>query len=523
MDDALSIVHRYHDATKHRPQRYARSLGYMDWANQPDPFLKFPGAELRELPLPGDDSAGPTWREVLAGGLDPAPIDEASLSRLFYGSMALSAWKEVRGPDGSVVQRWSLRVNPSSGNLHPTETWLLKDDGLHHYRPDRHALEHTAVGCGWPAGRGVLVGLSSVAWREAWKYGERAFRYCNHDTGHALAALTLAARALGWEARPLEGVPSELTGRLLGCARRNGPEVDHPDLLLHVGPASELSTAPTLDELEALRKRLEARGEPSPLSAEHHDWPIIEEIRDGTPWPGRAWPEPPPALPSVAGAAEVPFLSLVRRRRSAVSMDGATGLDADAFYEICRRTLPGQLPMPWPAQAVLVFFVHRVAGLTPGLYLLDRTPDLSGDLRARLTERTVWERPAGCPDDVPLLLLGTGDLRAHARGLCCLQDIAADGAFAVAMLVRFEAALEEFGPGFYPRLFWETGAVGQMLYLAAEAAGVQGTGIGCFFDDEMHRLLGLEGNAWQSLYHFTVGQGVEDPRLGTAEAYPDRS
>src|SRR5437660_12483691 len=32
-----------------------------------------------------------------------------------------------------------------------------------------------------------LVGLSSIHWREAWKYGERAFRYCQHDVGHALA------------------------------------------------------------------------------------------------------------------------------------------------------------------------------------------------------------------------------------------------------------------------------------------------------------------------------------------------
>jgi len=33
---------------------------------------------------------------------------------------------------------------------------------------------------------------------EAWKYGERAFRYCQHDIGHALAALSYAAACLGW-------------------------------------------------------------------------------------------------------------------------------------------------------------------------------------------------------------------------------------------------------------------------------------------------------------------------------------
>ena len=35
----------------------------------------------------------------------------------------------------------------------------------------------------------------------------------------------------------------------------------------------------------------------------------------------------------------------------------------------------------------------------------------------------------------------------------------------------------------YRRLFWECGLIGQVLYLEAEAAGVRGTGIGCFYDD----------------------------------------
>jgi hypothetical protein len=68
-------------------------------------------------------------------------------------------------------------------------------------------------------------------------------------------------------------------------------------------------------------------------------------------------------------------------------------------------------------------------------------------------------------------------------------------------------------------LFWECGLLGQILYLEAEAAGVRGTGIGCFFDDEAHRILGLKNERWQSLYHFTVGEPLEDKRLQTFAAY----
>ena len=47
------------------------------------------------------------------------------------------------------------------------------------------------------------------------------------------------------------------------------------------------------------------------------------------------------------------------------------------------------------------------------------------------------------------------------------------------------------------------------------------TGIGCFFDDPVHEILGLDGHAFQSLYHFTVGRPVLDQRLTTLPAYTD--
>jgi hypothetical protein len=86
------------------------------------------------------------------------------------------------------------------------------------------------------------------------------------------------------------------------------------------------------------------------------------------------------------------------------------------------------------------------------------------------------------------------------------------------MLARFDDITNK-GPYCYPRLFWEAGFVGQLLYLEAEAAGMRSTGIGCFFDDVMHETLGIADRSWQSLYHFTVGGAVEDTRLQTYPAY----
>ena len=38
--DALDVVMRYHQETKHHFFRYARAPGYMDWANQVGPATK---------------------------------------------------------------------------------------------------------------------------------------------------------------------------------------------------------------------------------------------------------------------------------------------------------------------------------------------------------------------------------------------------------------------------------------------------------------------------------------------------
>jgi hypothetical protein len=111
-------------------------------------------------------------------------------------------------------------------------------------------------------------------------------------------------------------------------------------------------------------------------------------------------------------------------------------------------------------------------------------------------------------------------LRDFARTLSCHQDIAADGAFSLGMLARFEPVLRERGAAAYRELFWEAGMIGQALYLAAETAGARGTGIGCYFDEVLHRALGLAGHDWQSLYHFTIGGPVEDVRLRTGPPYP---
>ncbi len=102
--------------------------------------------------------------------------------------------------------------------------------------------------------------------------------------------------------------------------------------------------------------------------------------------------------------------------------------------------------------------------------------------------------------------------------LSCHQDITGSGAFSLGMIARFGESIRR-EPFRYRHRFWECGMIGQVLYLEAEAHGVRGTGIGCYFDEAVHEILGLASDRFQSLYHFTVGRPLDDSRIATHPPY----
>ena len=183
-----------------------------------------------------------------------------------------------------------------------------------------------------------------------------------------------------------------------------------------------------------------------------------------------------------------------------------------------RQDTPPLNSLYWQPRIHLAIFVHRVEGLDPGLYVFARTAGGEKILRENMSAQFDWIKPASTPKHLMLFQLATGDARDAARVISCHQDIAADSAFSLGMLAEFDNTIENKSWQ-YRQLFWEAGMIGQILYLEAEAANVRATGIGCFFDDLMHEMLGIENTSLQSLYHFTVGSALTDERIVTEPAH----
>ncbi len=183
------------------------------------------------------------------------------------------------------------------------------DAGVYHYVSRDHVLERRRAfdAVALPPGT-FLVGLSSIHWREAWKYGERAFRYCQHDVGHALAAVRYAAAALGWSARLLDHLGDDAVSAWLGLKADGFADVDpldreHPDALILVGPPP-LGVPPAF--LPARMPAVQIGPGPwlgiaNRLSPNHVHWEVIDNVSEATWQPATEYRDEPAPRRRTAG------------------------------------------------------------------------------------------------------------------------------------------------------------------------------------------------------------------------------
>jgi SagB-type dehydrogenase family enzyme len=485
----------YHEATKHTDQSLRRAQYALDWANMPDPFRHYEGVPVLDLPADPPAPEIPALDLVRGVSGTTTAADGASfLSELLLYSAAISATKRVP----TTGYQYALRVNPSSGNLHPTEfhfiTRGLKQwpDGLYHYRPSSHMAEQRAAGSFDLELRGssapLVFVLTSISWREAWKYRDRAYRYCLLDIGHAWQSLKLSARAMGCGtiangdfaddevAQFCHLNEDEWPMLVMGVAGSTIPirEPGRGKAIWFEGVANRLSTHatvyPLIEGIHAATKLREQAG--------------AESVR-GTPNGSGSIPLPPPI------ACERPFGEVTRKRRSALDFLGG---NVNISQEQLAALLIGATHASFGASRFvqLYLYVHRVEGLKPGIY-------------------RYWRRPSA------LELIRAGDQRVAAAGLSLGQDLAGNACVAFSMIADLERATARYGDRAYRYVHFEAGAVGQCLYLSAEALGLGATGIGAFFDDKVHDYLNITPHQGQVIYHFAIGYPIPDPRLSAAD------
>jgi SagB-type dehydrogenase family enzyme len=243
-------------------------------------------------------------------------------------------------------------------------------------------------------------------------------------------------------------------------------------------------------------------GQANQLSTEVVVYPWIDGIHSATKLSNHTRCGISAAEPASNGSGEIklprpassrrPFGEVARMRRSALDFMG--GMQSISFAQLSAiltvATRPFSADFAGAHFIQLYLYAHRVDGLQPGVYRL-------------------WQRLA------ELEQLKTGDQRVQAAGLSLGQDLAGNACVAFSMIGDFERAVRAYGDRGYRYVHFEAGAIGHRLYLAAEMLGLGATGIGAFYDDEVHDYLNLPPEQGQVVYHFAIGYPVPDPRLDT--------
>jgi SagB-type dehydrogenase family enzyme len=463
----------------------------------PDPFRHYEGVPVLDLPADPPAPEIPAL-DVLLGTSGSTTVADgpALLSQLLFYSAAISASKRVP----STGCKYALRVNPSSGNLHPTEFHFLTrglkgwPDGWYHYDPSRHMAEQR--------GRGdfemtlasdsapIVFVLTSIVWREAWKYDERAYRYCLHDIGHAWQALALSARAIGCDSFAAGHFPDDEVAEL---CRLNTDEWPMLIVSLH-GKSIPVREADT-------GKTVWFGGQATQLSKETIAYPLIDSIHFATKRSGSSRNSLTGFFPIGSGEIRLPspasstrsFGEVARMRRSALDFLGGKQsislAELSAILAVTAQPLSADFAGTRFIQ--LYMYAHRVDGLQPGVYRF-------------------W------PERAELEQVKSGDQRVAAAGLSLGQDLAGNACVTFSMIGDLERAAHTYGDRGYRYAHFEAGAIGHRLYLAAEALGLGATGIGAFYDDEVHRHLNLVPNQGQVVYHFAIGNPIPDPRVSAS-------
>lgn len=417
----------YHEETAHTYASVRSGGRYIDWNAQPSAFKHYPhflprfSLSLDDAPSVAIHAAGITLKKQ-------------------YGA-----------------QSHFLRAVPSAGALYPCELYMQIrgvtgfDDGIYHFEVFSGKLVRIGLlgGCGFEAYtndarqiRGIVALVSAVAFRSAWKYGKRSFRYDLLDSGHMLGSLEAAAFGLGLSFEPqlcfdkialcdsLGFVMGEMAMALAIMGSREEKKVRRwSEPFMQVAPTDYFEP---LQEIESVYKQT-----------------LLSPCRDDN-----------------FGRVDFDFepkkmLDALSTRRSIREFTGGTVTKKE--WERLMESILQPLCSRHSEELTLYSISHAVEGLQSGIYKNKE-------------------------------LLREGVFRRECAYLCLEQAIGGAGAATFFLTAK---------PQSYQASLMCAGWIGNRIYTACEYMGIGSSGIGAYYDGEVQGFLKTEEKI---LYALAVGR-----------------
>jgi SagB-type dehydrogenase family enzyme len=501
-----SLAQHYHQRTKYHPETLSDRA--LDWDNQPSPFKEYKigvGFDLKSYlqPIGKEGTEKDFW---------------SRLSRLLFCTYGLTV--SMLTLRGDPVY---LRATPSAGGLYPSEVYLISRGtpllpaGLYHYQPQSHSLLHfwdsdvwTALqnACFWhPAldGTQLAIVVTSIFYRSAWRYQDRAYRRVLLDAGHLLGNLELASAINDFRPHLIGGFMDDAVNRLMYL---DGKEE---------GTIAVLALA----DLQDLQQHLPLA--PPVLSSSIHrsypklaDGELLSSLHQAS---GIAETDNPPTLKQLAVKRDddiprrdkynFPFCLKVSTVTDPIDWGKQlTDLETTILKRRSTRAYSGAQLTLDELKALLDFTYQPQNSIDQPL---DPTPDYCdlSLIETFLAVSGVDGLEEGCyyyaPKAQELRQIRFKNFRQELHFLCLGQNLGRDAAVVLFHTADLEKAVMQYGDRAYRYLHLDAGHLGQRLNLAAVRLGLGVSGIGGYFDDQVNEVLGIPADE-AVLYITTLGR-----------------
>ncbi|MGI0032092.1 MAG: SagB/ThcOx family dehydrogenase [Nitrososphaeraceae archaeon] len=230
MNKEVKYALEYHQETKHSEVSIRSSNLYLDWDNKPQPFKFYTSIQSIHLPV---DFPIPTLNVITMKDTDHVScpdniiINSKLLSSLLFFSSGIT--REIKFPHG----RYFMRAAPATGALYPIELYIVSENisglqaGVYHFCPGQFTLTKLRSGdyrllLSEAAGYDQVIRdspftiiLTSIAWRNAWKYQARSYRHWFWDSGVITANLLATATSFGLDTKFILGFVDKAVNEIL--------------------------------------------------------------------------------------------------------------------------------------------------------------------------------------------------------------------------------------------------------------------------------------------------------------------
>jgi SagB-type dehydrogenase family enzyme len=532
----------YHEETKHSQLSVQMSRHYLDFDDKPRPFKVYP--DLPSIPLPQDlaipASDALTCIRANTHSMRPesqhpqsysssSTLDIRTLAQLLFFSAGIT--REMKFDSGT----YYMRAASATGALYPIELYVIsskKDvsgglsEGVYHFCPGDFSLtqlrdgDYTAKLAEAAGGNSnirsapITLAFTSMAWRNAWKYGDRSYRHWFWDSGVIAANLLAVAMSAGLRLAPLVMgfVDSEVNDLLCLKQGKEAAIVLAPLLIYgstHVNYSGDSGT----DDIGSVRAVANPRY--LAISKRETDHPEIWKIHEASSlsssekvkgWlrgiappadtaatttrtdPLRYPQEPTNEAEVEAAESKLSIGDVILRRGSTRRFSRSAAIPKSHLSTILYSSTRG-VPLDFldgePGSSLLDIYLiaNAVDGLSSGRYFYDRERNLLKQLEIK-NERAS---------------------RSESGYLCLGQSLFSDASAVLFVMTDLEAVLKSLGNRGYRASQFEAGVVAGKIYLSSYALGLGASG-STFYDDAVTEC--FSPHAKSKVAMIAVGVGV---------------